>query len=264
MLATLGAMAAALGSSGTPMAACPPSTLSSRQQTTAQAQAARNAYAAFFFTGHGSFWGSAFHVERFIDAVKTSSDAAATERTGRRSNATVLIDVGAAPYNTVGGDISHTLTFLKHWPAESGATILGYEPGVAPFRRLVSYVSKASGRPAHPRGGDARPLPTPGLAAQRTAAGTHVIRDAADAFDWIVLRNSPLSDEERTATIAAQPFAGDNTASLEQHYQGNRRGARVVRTITIDSELRLRGLTSADVLILKVRRGVTLTLTLPV
>lgn len=33
----------------------------------------------------------------------------------------------------------------------------------------------------------------------------------------MLLRNRPLSGVEREVSIAAQPFAGDNTASLEAH-----------------------------------------------
>ena len=193
--------------------------------SSSQAVMARGAYASFFLTGHAQFWGSAFHVERFIDAVKASSEAAraqiaASSRHPPPPNKTVLVDVGAAPYNTVGGDISHVLTFLKHWPAESGATIFGFEPGTNSYSRLVRSIEGATGRTAV-RSTDSLPSvdSTDGGGRWPTTSVTHAVLDSSSAREWIVLRNAPVSDRPRLATISNQPAAGDNTASLEPHYQ---------------------------------------------
>ncbi len=226
--------------------------------------ALRNAYASFFLTGKGQFWGSAFHVERFIDAVKASAVKASAAH-----NRTLLVDVGAAPYNTMGGDISHVLTFAKHWPSSSGATIMGFEPGRAPFSRLVEYVEKQVGKkstqPSRDVGdGEERPGADQSkqrgkqagtgkqLAQQQQQRTTSIVRDGGR--DWIVLRNAPLSDRQRAVKISNQPYAGDNTASLEEHYQqkSGAGGGRMVRSLTLDGELRRRGLSHHEILILKV------------
>lgn len=226
----------------------------------------RDAYAAFFLTGKGQFWGSAFHVEQFIDAVKEASDKAfrssSVNVNGGSANSSVLIDVGAAPYNTVGGDISHVLTFLKNWPATSGATIFGFEPGVAPYSRLVEYVSSHARKSveidvATRTANVPAPSDAGAASAPRRARGgaTTVLRAHGDAREWIVLRNAPVSDRARSVTIANQPFAGDNTASLEPHYQaGTLSGirGRPVRAVTLDNELKRSGLADREVLILKV------------
>ena len=225
-----------------PAAECPHAVASSLQLAAGhQAASARAAYAAFFLTGHGKFWGSAFHVEFLIDAVKAASTEAAARAGGAAAlNRTVLIDVGAAPYNTVGGDISHVLTFLKHWPAGSGATIFGFEPGTASFRNLRTSISKATApRPlvhmadlVEGGGGPtwSRVQGTVGKAEGGSAGGAHHHSETTyvgqgtevqgtERREWIVLRNSPVSDRARSATISNQPYAGDNTASLESHYQ---------------------------------------------
>ena len=92
-----------------PISSCPSPLLSSLELSSSQAMATRSAAAAFFLTGRANFWGSAFHIEHFINAVRQAADEAPQEES---KNGTVLIDVGAAPYNTVGGDISHLLLFL--------------------------------------------------------------------------------------------------------------------------------------------------------
>lgn len=96
---------------------CAPAHRSSVELNDRVAAAHRGAAAAFFLTGRGQFWGSAFHLEHFITAVRTAADRASPST----NTTVVLADVGAAPYNTVGGDISHVLTYLKNWPASSGA-----------------------------------------------------------------------------------------------------------------------------------------------
>ena len=258
LLSLLQLLCGFMGASATKAAAvkaeCPASASSSSKGMAGAA--IRDAYASFFLTGKGQFWGSAFHVERFIDAVK-----AAAQSTGAPSNQTLLVDVGAAPYNTMGGDISHVLTFAKHWPASSGASIMAFEPGVFPFRRLVEYVEKQVQRKVQvqsdvesteaddERTGKHHGKRTgTGAALRETAAS--VVRDGAR--EWIVLRNAPLSDHQRTVKISNQPFAGDNTASLEAHYQSRPGAGRTVRSLTLDSELRRRGLASHELLILKV------------
>ena len=196
----------------------------------------RSAAGAFFLTGRATFWGSAYHVEHFITAVRTAANKAPPA-----PNGTVLVDVGAAPYNIVGGDISHVLTLLKLWDAKSGATIMGFEPGSHPFSRLVAYVSKSLGA------GDPTLVSKPN-------GHEAVAKSASGAGEWIVLKNAPASDKRREVQIANQPFAGDNTASLEQHYQarGDRRHKRTVTAVTLDGELRRRGLDERELLVLKV------------
>jgi hypothetical protein len=226
---------------------CPPPHLSSIELG-ARADPSRRAHAAFFLTGRAQFWGSAFHVEYFIDSVKAAADRAAESAPSERSNGTVLVDVGAAPYNVVGGDISHVLTFLKHWDSASGATIMGYEPGWAPFERLVTYVTKASNLPS--------PGPSQPDAHMPTTKST-VFPRAKGRGEWIVLRNAPASDRNMQVSVANQPGAGDNTASLESHYQAGYGRTKTVRAVTLDGELRRRGLASHEVLILKVPLNLT-------
>jgi len=67
-----------------------------------------------------------------------------------------------------------------------------------------------------------------------------------------VLRNTPLSNTERTVQIANSPGAGDNTASLERNYGVASDRGREVRAVTLDNELRRRGLDGREVLLLKV------------
>jgi hypothetical protein len=62
---------AELRANGEPRARC-----AARYDSTSKDDASpalRDAYASFFLTGKGQFWGSAFHVERFIDAVKEAA-----------------------------------------------------------------------------------------------------------------------------------------------------------------------------------------------
>ena len=128
-------------------ATCGDPRLSSRRVT---AQIAR-AHAAYFLTnGRSKFWGAGFHVEKLINALREAELSL-----GRRRAAAppVLVDVGAAPYNTIGGDISHVLTMASLWN-ESSAMILGFEPGVHPFSRLKDFIGKAVGRPARDCGTD--------------------------------------------------------------------------------------------------------------
>ena len=232
------------GATPTAGAYCPPPHLSSLElEKAGGANRARAANAAFFLTGRAQFWGSAFHLEYFIDAVKTASSLAAEAAPEERNNGTVLVDVGAAPYNVVGGDISHVLTYQKHWKASSGATILAFEPGGAPFGRLVQYVSRAVGE-GHAIGRRDDP---------HSNTPTVTIAPKGSAREWIVLRNSPASDRSQQVRISNQPYAGDNTASLEPHYQAKYAGGgRVTRSVTLDGELRRRGLSDKEILILKV------------
>ena len=251
---------AELRANGEPRARC-----AARYDSTSKDDASpalRDAYASFFLTGKGQFWGSAFHVERFIDAVKE-----AAVKVSANHNRTLLVDVGAAPYNTLGGDISHTLTFAKHWPSSSGATIMGFEPGQHPFNRLVMSVEDQVGIKATKTPKSASPphLQALGRASQgASTAGAYGTVDAmgkkvepttavieAGGREWIVLRNAPVSDRQRSVIISNQPQAGDNTASLEPHYQSGS-NHRTVRSLTLDAELRRRGLSQHEILILKV------------
>ena len=225
-----------------PISSCPSPLLSSLELSSSQAMATRSAAAAFFLTGRANFWGSAFHIEHFINAVRQAADEAPQEES---KNGTVLIDVGAAPYNTVGGDISHLLLFLKLWKQPSGATILGFEPGKSPFIRLMAYV-----REKLQPGQELKVSPgTTGAPESEAVVASAPPHDG----EWIVLKNMPASEKVRSVRVANQPFAGDNTASLEPYYQARGGvGGRTVKTATIDSELRRRGLANREVLILKV------------
>ena len=223
---------------------CPPPHLSSIELGP-KAAGSRAAHAAFFLTGRAQFWGSAFHLEFFIDAIKAAADKASSTAPAEKTNGTVLVDVGAAPYNVVGGDISHILTYLKNWPAASGATIMGFEPGSAPFSRLVQYVGTAVG-PEYVKNKES-------ANDAHTNTPSVIFRDAAaDNREWIVLRNTPASDRNEKVRIMNQPQAGDNTASLEKHYQSGHGPGRTVRSVTLDGELRRRGLGGREVLVLKV------------
>ena len=217
---------------------CPSASVASIDMSTDVAVQTRAASAAFFLTGRATFWGSAYHVEHFITAVHDAAKAAPSA-----PNGTVLVDVGAAPYNTVGGDISHVLTLLRLWDSKSGATILGFEPGVTPFTRLTAYVSKSLGSAAPP------------LKTRRVNGHDEAVAsEASGTGEWIVLKNAPASDKRREVRIANQPMAGDNTASLEAHYQsrGDTRFKRTVTAVTLDGELRRRGLEHRELLVLKV------------
>jgi len=215
-------------------ATCGDPRLSSRRVT---AQIAR-AHAAYFLTnGRSKFWGAGFHVEKLINALREAELSL-----GRRRAAAppVLVDVGAAPYNTIGGDISHVLTMASLWN-ESSAMILGFEPGVHPFSRLKDFIGKAVGRPARDCGTDCA-----------DDAGQTANVASSDGQPWVVLRNTPLSNTERTVQIANSPGAGDNTASLERNYGVASDRGREVRAVTLDNELRRRGLDGREVLLLKV------------
>ena len=99
-----------------------------------QASATLAAYRAFFLTSaYFQFWGSNDHVTKFIEVVHSVSEAAHVHGS--------LIDVGAAPYNVVGGDVSHLLVYLKQWGCSAGAVhLVGYEPMPHEYMRLVRAV----------------------------------------------------------------------------------------------------------------------------
>ena len=61
------------------------------------------------------------------------------EATGRGING-ALVDVGAAPYNTIGGDQSHLLLYLKKWGCSPDHVVLGFEPMEKDYMRLVTAV----------------------------------------------------------------------------------------------------------------------------
>ncbi|KAL1521656.1 hypothetical protein AB1Y20_021313 [Prymnesium parvum] len=216
------------------VASCPPSGNYLKDAT-----ASKLAYVAFWRTGSAQFWGSSNHIEIFLERIRAAAPT-------WNMSAPILIDAGAAPYNTVGGDISHVLAYFRLWGCRgpraepspySAQQIIGFEPMVPPFERLVSYVRKV--------------LPTD-YQLKSLPSGAVVLNE--HGRQCMLLRNRPLSGVEREVSIAAQPFAGDNTASLEAHYQGH--GARrVVKALTLDAELQRisawrRG--ESDVLVLKV------------
>ena len=71
-----------------------------------QTSATLAAYRAFFLiTAYFNFWGSNDHVAKFIASVHSVSEAVHLRGS--------LIDVGAAPYNVIGGDVSHFLVYLR-------------------------------------------------------------------------------------------------------------------------------------------------------
>lgn len=151
---------------------------------------------------------------------------AAEQRRLHNSTTTVLVDVGAAPYGDIGGDMTHTLTFLR--ACRRANRILSYEPGTAPFKRLQDAVRKEQG-------------------------------DGLVGPPIVELRNVPLSESSRTVSLSNQPGAGNNTASIEPliYDQTELRTALAsssvtVRSATLDDELRSRSLHESEVLILKV------------
>lgn len=118
----------------------------------------RLAYEAFWNTGSANFWGASNHIELFMERLRVRAPAVNLSHP-------ILIDAGAAPYNTIGGDISHVLAYLRLWgcggagapakealtmhrpihqtPPDSAALIMAFEPMKAPFDRLLEYVQKA-------------------------------------------------------------------------------------------------------------------------
>ena len=146
------------------------------------------AYEAFWNTGSATFWGSSNHIELFMERLR----ARAPELNLTRP---ILLDAGAAPYNTVGGDISHVLAYFRLWgcggnrgkgqgrPAttrDTAALIMGFEPMQYPFSRLVTSV-----RGVLPAGFSVKDLPN----------GVSVLDDRGK--HCMVLRNRPASDTER-------------------------------------------------------------------
>ena len=198
------------------------------------------AYRAFFLTtAYFNFWGSNGHVTRFIESVHSASEAIHLRGS--------LIDVGAAPYNVIGGDVSHFLVFLRQWgcSAERGL-LVAFEPMQPDYMRLVRAVRQQIAKEA--------PLPgTARLRLVRAAATEHVILDAAGAR-CASLRNHPVSDRAANLTIAPQPHAGSNTASLNPHYQakGDFISPVAVRAVSVDGELARLGRGGGEVLVLKV------------
>ena len=189
-----------------------------------QTSATLAAYRAFFLTSaYFNFWGSNDHVAKFIEAVHTVSQAAHLHGS--------LIDVGAAPYNVIGGDVSHFLVYLKHWGCSADrGLVLGFEPMAHDYMRLVRAVRQQI----------AKHTPLPGTAPLRlirVGPTEHIILDAAGRR-CASLRNHPVSDRAGNVSIAPQPNAGSNTASLNPHYQdaGFTQG-RPVRAVTIDEEM---------------------------
>ena len=204
-----------------------------------QTSATLAAYRAFFFTtAYFNFWGSNDHVAKFIESVHSVSEAVHLRGS--------LIDVGAAPYNVIGGDVSHFLVYLRQWgcSAERGL-LMGFEPMQHDYMRLVRAVRQQIAKDA--------PLPsTAPLRLVRASPTEHVILDAAGAR-CASLRNHPVSDRAANVTIAPQPNAGSNTASLNPHYQDKGVfSGRPVRAVSVDEELARLGQAEGEVLVLKV------------
>lgn len=172
--------------------------------------AERAAYKAFFLTHtYISFWGANGHLQQLI--------AAAHEVVPHAPNAT-LIDVGAAPYNSVGGDVSHFLEFVRRWgcPGNGMAgnggngvkAIMGIEPMPASFQRLRKAVHELQGLAVeHEPTADA---------STKHAATKHGRRRRPSCQ---MLLNNAASDREAELPMAAQASAGANTASLDGHFQ---------------------------------------------
>lgn len=172
--------------------------------------AERAAYKAFFLTHtYISFWGANGHLQQLI--------AAAHGVVPHAPNAT-LIDVGAAPYNTVGGDVSHFLEFVRRWgcPGNGGngvKAIMGIEPMPASFQRLRKAVHELQGlAEEHEPTADASTK----HAATKHAATKHGRRRRPSCQ---MLLNTAASDREAELPMAAQASAGANTASLDGHFQ---------------------------------------------
>ncbi len=195
-----------------------------------QTAATRAAYRAFFLTSaYFNFWGSNDHVAKFIEAVH---DVA-----GRIHVQGSLIDVGAAPYNVIGGDVSHLLVYLKHWGCSADhGMVIGFEPMEQDYMRLIKAVRQQITSP---------------LRVVRAGRTEFHILDAAGR-PCASLRNHPVSDVPANVTIAPQANAGANTASLNPHYQARGWFAPRVRAVTLDEELGRLGQAARDVLLLKV------------
>ena len=207
-------------------------------------ESARAAYAAFFLTQRARFWGSGFHVESFIASVCESISESSS------SASTVLVDVGAGPYGDAGGDMSHVLTFLRACnDVSEELTVLAYEPGVEPFKRLKRQVLAEMGE---------------SVLRIEEAAGNGTIF-VGSHHQRVVLRNLPLSDVNRKVTLRNQPGAGSNTASIESYVNNSAEEEEVLGAIardsqtihsvssTLDDELTSHGLDeSVDALIVKI------------
>ena len=155
---------------------------------------AKKAYEAFWNTGGATFWGSSNHIELFMERLRERAPAANLSQP-------ILMDAGAAPYNTIGGDISHVLSYFRLWgcsgnrgkaqgrparKADSAALIMGFEPMQHPFSRLVSSVKAV--------------LP-PEFSVKVLPNGVSVLDERGR--HCIVLRNRPASDTERESTRCA-------------------------------------------------------------
>lgn len=188
---------------------------------------------------HSAPQGSNDHVADFIKAVHK-------EATGRGING-ALVDVGAAPYNTIGGDQSHLLLYLKKWGCHPEHVVMGFEPMEGDYKRLVTAVKTQM----HKLGMQAQLV--------RTAATERAVLDQSGR-PCAILRQHPVSDRAMNTTIAPQAYAGSNTASLNTKYQASKSiRAQRVQTVTIDDELErlggagvLRRGADEEVLLLKV------------
>jgi FkbM family methyltransferase len=175
----------------------------------------RNAYRSFFFTtGYMGFWGAGFHNEGIIRAASAIVP---------RLDGMSVLDVGAGRYATVGGDISHFLLSLSLWGCPTGgAAIWGFEPVERQYENLIKDLQGAM--PAGMEGRRAGPTFELWSGGRRCA----------------VLSSQPLSDRVATVVLENMPFAGDNTASLDPHYQHSNQLAQSLGRRRVDKQLQRR------------------------
>ena len=146
--------------------------------------------------------------------------------------------------------MSHVLTFLRACnDVSEELTVLAYEPGVEPFKRLKRQVLAEMGE---------------SVLRIEEAAGNGTIF-VGSHHQRVVLRNLPLSDVNRKVTLRNQPGAGSNTASIESYVNNSAeeeealgaiaRDSQTIHSVssTLDDELTSHGLDeSVDALIVKI------------
>jgi hypothetical protein len=166
----------------------------------------RDAYRAFFFTeGFSQFWGANSHNEGLVRAL---------HQLVPRLVGQSVIDAGAGRYNTIGGDISHFILFNELWGScpGRGGVILGFEPVPRQHKKLSQELNRtffAQASSGLQREGE--------WAADRTAFATFE-NTRRGRRRCAHLSAKALSDHIGSLPLANMPFAGDNTASLDDHY----------------------------------------------
>jgi FkbM family methyltransferase len=205
---------------------------------------ARDAYRGFFLSNaYTRFWGSNSHLTVLLAALRML----VPQTPG------VLIDVGAAPYNTMGGDVSHLLHYFRLWNCSGARAFVGFEPMPDSFDNLLRAFRREIAQESPPKHALRKVAPSRGGGGgggggSRRPPNWH-IAPINGTRDCVVMRQQPASDTARAARMAPQQFAGSNTASLEQAYHG-REGA-TVHPQTIDGTLAELGLAGLPVLVLK-------------